>query len=171
MDWSKAKNILIIALVITNLILGTYFFNEQKKDSIWSDDYTEDVAEYLAMQGVAVSCDLPVEKKKLPVIFVSFSRDSAECSYKGIPVESEIDNAVFESAGKATAKMIPSAKAVMNLISQEDISTDGLEILDVQLVYWTEHNGSSSSGQDTAFPSWKIQTNAGKYYITAYYEF
>lgn len=169
MDWSKAKNILIIALLITNLVLGFFYlqgFSENKKNA---DSFTESLSEYIEQRGGSVECGLPVYGKKLPVLFVSFSKDAAETSYKGIPVESESESAVVESAGDAKAKIRPSAEAVLDMISDGSIQTEGLVISDVKLVYWTEHSAYVGGGQDTAFPSWRIETNSGVYHVTAYY--
>ena len=169
MDWSKAKNILIIALLTTNLVLGFFYLGGISESSKNAEKFAEDMVEYLEQRGGSVECPLPLYGKKLPVLFVSFSKDAPENSYKGIPVESESESAVVESAGEAKAKIRPCAEAVLDLISEDSVNIEGLVISGAKLVYWTEHSASAVSGQDTAFPSWRIETNEGVYHVTAYY--
>ena len=84
-------------------------------------------------------------------------------------MEAETEQAVVESAGDAKAKIRPCAEAVLDIISDGTLQIEGLVIKDAKLVYWTEHSAYVGGGQDTAFPSWRIETNSGVYHVTAYY--
>lgn len=76
MDWSKAKNILIIAFIITNLFL---LFNiemnilRQENFLTVSNKYVEEVKEHLENSGVKVDTEIPRETLSMPVLFVKYN--------------------------------------------------------------------------------------------------
>lgn len=74
MDWSKAKNILIVALLATNLILlGAIYVEKAEVKS--SDEATlrEDTVLLLKEHGIYVEEDIIPEKdQRLPVLFVKY---------------------------------------------------------------------------------------------------
>lgn len=75
MDWSKAKNVLIIAFIITNLFL---LYNLSKDVFIKEDlqlitgEYIEHVKEYLENNGITMGIDIPKEIVPLPILVVKY---------------------------------------------------------------------------------------------------
>ena len=75
MDWSKAKNILIIAFIVTNILLvfhlskDVYFGGDIQ---IISDKYIQDVENHLADNGIKVKGQIPKEILSMPVLMVKY---------------------------------------------------------------------------------------------------
>ncbi|KAB3532178.1 two-component system regulatory protein YycI [Alkaliphilus serpentinus] len=91
MDWSKAKNIIIAAFVITNLFL-IFFISRgmlTKGDlQLITPEYITYVANYLNENGITVKTEVPTEILSLPVIEVkyeSFDPDEMAASLLGVP--------------------------------------------------------------------------------------
>ncbi|MBE6037530.1 MAG: hypothetical protein E7223_08000 [Clostridiales bacterium] len=64
MDWARAKNIVIIALVITNLFLlgiygGKMFLNARQEENLY-----EDTMRLLEARGITLDAELPRSKAK-----------------------------------------------------------------------------------------------------------
>lgn len=74
MDWSKAKSILIIALLATNLILFSAIYMEKDRvDGTSEDTIKEDTILLLESHGIYVDPDLIPEKdQQLPVLFLKY---------------------------------------------------------------------------------------------------
>jgi hypothetical protein len=75
MDWSKTKNILIVALVMTNLILGYYVWHERLPFD--KQDYNmriEDLQNILMDHHIDVSSLNPDIVSEMPVVFVAFKQ-------------------------------------------------------------------------------------------------
>ncbi|KXO16568.1 two-component system regulatory protein YycI [Peptoniphilus sp. GNH] len=73
MNWSKAKKILIIALVFTNLILFT--FNLKAKsftDGIDKRSFLKQVEQLLEKDDIKLSCEIPRGKRSLSSLRVEF---------------------------------------------------------------------------------------------------
>jgi regulatory protein YycI of two-component signal transduction system YycFG len=61
MDWTKAKNILIIALLVTNLIIGAaYLGTVREKEREW-EYQARSTASYLAALGVPRETGIPAK--------------------------------------------------------------------------------------------------------------
>lgn len=75
MDWSKAKNVLIVAFIITNMMLVYVIqkdlFNNGELQLI-NDDYINNVVAYLADNGLEINIDIPKEIVSLPVLMVRY---------------------------------------------------------------------------------------------------
>lgn len=177
MDWSKAKSILIIALVITNVLMASLYFGQQRETRLQSQAAAQSAAEYVASRGVVLECKVPTKEIKLPVLFVSFSEgnDAAELRYKNYPVELSGEGygvPVSYSTGSAEGRVASASSALVSLVSGLDPDTaDGLIISDISLVYWINRSGfSASAEEDTAVPAWKITTSEGVIYINAFSE-
>lgn len=75
MDWSKAKNILIIAFIVTNILLvfhlgrDVYFGGDIQ---IISDKYIQAVENHLNENGIKVKGELPKEILSMPVLMVKY---------------------------------------------------------------------------------------------------
>ena len=79
MDWSKAKSILIIALIITNSILfGFNIYNQNTaKDLLNSKKFVKETTELLNERGIKLDCRIPTYKDKLPTLRVEFETYNA----------------------------------------------------------------------------------------------
>lgn len=71
MDWSKAKNILIIALIATNIFLGFTLF--EKEQTPVDTKYQNELLKILESKGIYVNTELPTVRSKVPVITVKYS--------------------------------------------------------------------------------------------------
>lgn len=66
MDWSKAKSILIVALIITNILLGLILYqSERNMDSTLKKGFIEDVVRLLEDKGIKFDTEIP---RKIPQI-------------------------------------------------------------------------------------------------------
>jgi len=178
MDWSKAKTILIIALIITNIVIASVYFSELHEEQVQRDLAAASAAEYVASCGVQLNCGIPVKDVRLPVLFVSFSdeKEAKKLSYKGYPVELSGEGygvpAAF-STGVAEGRVSSAASALIRFVSGLDqvssIRAEGLSIDSIELVYWINRSAfAASAEEDTAIPSWKISTSSGVVYINAF---
>lgn len=176
MDWSKAKTILIIALLITNVIIGGVYLNGKNKEEEALTNAARNAVAYAESHGVSISCQLPAEKKKLPVLFVSLERGASDgkCIYKGISVEADENftgTIVPESQGDADGELISAADALLKLIDSLGEKANSLAIDDVSVVYWLDLSLSDdAAAKDTAIPTWKFSGPSGVYYIEAFGE-
>ncbi|QUH25183.1 two-component system regulatory protein YycI [Serpentinicella alkaliphila] len=101
MDWSKAKNILIIAFIITNLFL---LFNIEKdimrQENFFTitNKYVEEVKAHLNENGIKVNTEIPLETQSLPVLFVKYNTfNIEEIGPKLLGEYTEIDNNTYAS--------------------------------------------------------------------------
>ncbi|WP_324825638.1 two-component system regulatory protein YycI [Sinanaerobacter sp. ZZT-01] len=67
MDWTKAKTILIIALLITNLIFLTSYFFTLKQPNFVENDVTKNTEELLSAKKIYLEAEIP---KKTPTMAV-----------------------------------------------------------------------------------------------------
>ena len=178
MDWSKAKSILIIALVITNLLIASMYFGQLREERLQSESAARSAAEYVSSRGVTLDCAIPTKEIKLPVLFVSFSDDakSTDLRYKNYPVEISGEGygvPVSYSTGEAVGRVGSASSALVSFVSGLDsvsfVPPEGLIIRDISLVYWINRSEFSSSvEEDTAIPAWKFTTSYGVYYVNAF---
>jgi len=177
MDWSKAKSILIIALIIANILIASAYVGELREEQQARDAAALSAAEYAASCGVYVYCKVPAKDVKLPVLFVSFSdsAEAAELSYKGCPVELTGEGygvPVSFSTGDAEGHVESASSALVSFISGLDdapVNGEPLCISDISLVYWINRSSFSPSvAEDTAVPAWKFTTNGGVFYESAF---
>jgi hypothetical protein len=180
MDWTKAKNILIIALLITNAIVGTtYALRLQETRQVWTAEAAH-ATEYFDAIGVSLNTEIPAKPVKLPVLFVRFDPatedGSGEPVYDGkYRVETGRPSAAIASVRRGENKrQISSASyallkyaAAMEARGEAPQNIDGIELL--YLVDQTEHDGTIS--EDTAVPAWKLTLAGGEtFYVNAYGE-
>lgn len=60
MDWSKAKSILIVAFIVTNLLLGyVLFINEKQIDATIKEDFINDATRLLNNKNIVVGTEIP----------------------------------------------------------------------------------------------------------------
>lgn len=73
MDWSKAKNILIIAFIITNIFLAYVLINSRSTDvPTVEDDFIKDVKSFLLEKNIKVAVDVPKEIPSLPLFRIKY---------------------------------------------------------------------------------------------------
>lgn len=177
MDWSKAKTIIIIALLMTNLLMGGFYLSGYREDMQERKLAAESAVQYAAQKGVTVSTELPADLKKLPVLFVSLNYDGSGKlhSHRGLPVEASGDfggEIVPESEGETGGLLIPASKALLKLLDSFGGNIpEGLDIDKVSLVYWVDTSFSGGYAlEDTAIPAWKFESGSDCYYIEAFAE-
>ena len=178
MDWSKAKTILIIALLITCLILGGILLwqkiSAQKEDK----EAAAAAKEYLESQGVSFNCDIPLTRPSLPVLFVGFYpvyssqlpqyEDISEYSNVRIEIENILPfMPMLLSAGEEKAQVGTASSAVLKAAADAE-NPNSLQINSINLIYYINAQDINENSRDTAIPSWKIDTNQGVFYINAF---
>ena len=177
MDWSKAKNILIIALLLTNLALGGFYFAKRSDADRSAERAAEYAAEYAQAEGLRLECELPAEAPKLPVLFVSVyyeEPDAAVHSYKGIPVEADTQldvELIPNQPGETAGSVISAADALLKLIQEhgEELRDPAAAIRSVELVYLIdEFDLNERTLEDTAVPAWKFSAGGRSFFIKAY---
>ncbi|WIV12504.1 two-component system regulatory protein YycI [Proteiniborus sp. MB09-C3] len=73
MDWSKAKNILIIAFIITNIFLAYVLINSRNTNvPIVGDDFIKDVKAFLLEKNIKVAVDIPKDIPSLPLFRIKY---------------------------------------------------------------------------------------------------
>ena len=174
MDWAKAKTILIIVLLIICLLLSGVLIARGAKERAEDKLAAASAQEYLCSQGTSFNCDIPLERPSMPVLFVHFNNPTLNRTvileeYKGIKVIANTSGYIPElsSAGKAKAKIITASSAVLKAAAlAEDLK--GLEIKNIELVYYIDPEGFNPTSEDTALPCWAVTTNRGTFYINGY---
>lgn len=177
MDWSKAKTIIIIALLITNLFMGSVYISGYRDTMEQRQLAAESAVEYAKLKGVIVKAELPVEIKKLPVLFVSldYGGEKRINTRRGLPVEASGDfpgEIKPESEGDTKGQLITASEALIKLLDsfKGEIPQD-LVIEKVNLVYWVDMSLSGGYAlEDTAIPAWKFESGPDCYYIEAFAE-
>ena len=75
MDWSKAKTILIIAFIVTNIVLGYALFNSQRIDEpTLKEDFITDVAKLLKEKDITLNTAIPKEIPSLGIMTVVYEQ-------------------------------------------------------------------------------------------------
>ena len=76
MDWSKTKNILIVALIATNIFLLFTYITKNEKEASIAD--MEVLASVLEERNVFVETEIPEYEDKLPAITLTYSDKSEQ---------------------------------------------------------------------------------------------
>lgn len=73
MDWSKAKSILIVAFLITNMLLGVFVVSSDKmEDPTISEEFLEEVVKLLGEKEIKLNTNIPTITPSLPPIIVEY---------------------------------------------------------------------------------------------------
>lgn len=73
MDWSKAKTILIVAFLITNIILGfVVLSSERQEESTIKQSFIEDVIDILGKKNISIDTEIPKEAPTLNTLEVEY---------------------------------------------------------------------------------------------------
>lgn len=181
MDWTKAKTILIIALLITNIIIA-YSYNQKLQEAEAQQiEQAISTREFLAQMGIEVETEIPAKPLKKPVLFVRFELleqgvQAEPVYYEDMSVEASDYNGnkiVPISYGETKRDLASASYALLKLVSAFEESTDGpLTISEIELIYLVENaEYDQLISEDTAVPTWKITTRDGTYfYVNAYGE-
>lgn len=81
MDWAKAKNILIIAFIITNLFLGYYVLNNQEDKNYaytLSEERVDDVKQIIEEKNIIIEANIPHQIEQPPELIVEYETYSRE---------------------------------------------------------------------------------------------
>ncbi len=129
MNWSKAKNILIMAFIITNIFL-IYNINEDIKANNYfyevSEERIQDVINILEDRNIFIDTDIPQETPKLPMVTVEYE------TYDGEKIAKDI----LGSYTKIDSKFIKGNEFIQTeygdklLIYNKDITVDNFNIID-----------------------------------------
>ena len=173
MDWNKAKTILIIALLVTNLALGGVLLSRQEARRLAAETAAESTRVYLEELGVDVQCAIPTVQESCPVLFVSLTQPgSGDSEYGGMPIV--VSGARMEAkalkAGDTKALTISASQALQSLVNTRlGQEASGLQIRSLELVYRVDRSDfGTQAGEDTAVPAWRILTDRGEFFIEAF---
>lgn len=72
MDWSKAKNILIVALIATNIFLFATYVNKNIERSINGGEDRDALVAVLKDKGVEVDGNVPAKQGRMPMLTLSY---------------------------------------------------------------------------------------------------
>ena len=177
MDWSKAKNIIIAALLLANLLIGGNLLAQRSSQRQQIRQQAADTCAFLEQAGITIDADIPQQAEKMPVIFLRLQRaDEApkEEQYKEYPIVVQGAGLGYElaGAGQQAAQTITASEALLKLyalLSQEG-SVEGKHVETIDLVYLLSPGDASFAAQDTATPAWRIQVSGRTYYVDAYGE-
>ena len=96
MDWTKAKSILIVALIVTNLVLiGTYFFQEYRFRSN-EEEMRIATIKLLEDKNIFVETEIPEMHGRMPKITVQYDKINQDV------IEEQLANHKTLAAGKVT---------------------------------------------------------------------
>ena len=175
MDWSRAKSILIIALIICNLVLGSFYMSGIKEERAEIEQMTENAISYMESKGIDIVCEVPLEIDTIPVITLKLKEGNsagglARTEYDGIPLEvvGLRSSDYIESLQKTDSviEVLPAYTALLKSIESVEGEVDDIEL--IYLVDRAEYAGEA--GQDTALPYWKISSQGNSYYYAAFAE-
>ena len=177
MDWSKAKNIIIAALLIANLMIGGNLLAQRNAQQARLRQAAEDTCAFLEQAGMQIDVPLPKQAEKLPVVFLRLHKSGEglqEAQYKDYPIVVQGSGIGYEIAGtgQQAAQTISAAEALLKLYAQlsAEGSVAGTYVEAVDLVYLLVPDDASYAAQDTATPAWRIVAGGRTYYVDAYGE-
>lgn len=79
MDWSKAKTILIIAFIVTNLLLAHVLFdNENIDEPTIKEGFIENAADLLRSKNIKVNCKIPNTQPSLSMMNVEYEKEGID---------------------------------------------------------------------------------------------
>ena len=175
MDWPKAKNILIIILLILDLVLGGLYFAEYKQRELAAKQSYENAIEYAKKNNVIIPDNFPEGTPKLASLRVVIKKGrDEELEYEGTPVVI-FGNSKFgvdiESVSESKQQIVSASTVLIKFIAERVAEGDaqGCEIKSIRLVYLVELPSDASSGiTATALPAWVLSLDGQDIYYNAY---
>lgn len=131
MDWTKAKSILIMALIVTNLVLVfTYVF---KDDIFESNDETVlgDTIKLLESKNIYIKTDIPKKQGRMPVLSVEYDTINQDVLEEQLINQKPILNSGLNETNiiEATTKFIDSCGFLT-----ENVRFDNIEKKDDKII-------------------------------------
>ena len=122
MNWSKAKTILIIALLFTNILLiYTYGFHG-KEEGEMQDKAT--LVEVLASQNIYLNVDIPEKHESMPILSIQYAETDRELVEREMREVEPVD----VNVGKASY-----IKTAESFLQNCGYMTDTVELSEVQI--------------------------------------
>lgn len=166
MDWSKAKNILIISFIFTNIFIAYVLFSvnkDQEKVEI-QDEFIEDVVALLAKESIKIDTEVPKEIPSLPIVSVEYEvYDTKKIleRFLGSYTEEFVDGIITYRNDKKTVQFERNNKKIIyrdenlsnqdikNAITKEEaikksedfVITNGFDFKNTKLGFVTEQDG------------------------------
>lgn len=81
MDWPKAKNVLIVALLATNLFLIWAIFSSKEVVPV-NTELIDQTVSILEKNGIHIYCEIPEKNKKTPVLSVLYDESNGVFTYQ-----------------------------------------------------------------------------------------
>lgn len=160
MDWSKAKNILIIAFIIMNILLGyNLYMNKQIDEKLVSEELIESTMRLLNEKGIGIKTEIPRTIEGVPSLTVDYEnsdinslnnqffegrgeiykvdRDSIKVSYEEEEVLYKENKKLIYKSNKIEAESgkTPEELEVAIKIAKDFIRDRGFEVLDMKLTH------------------------------------
>ncbi|MGP1441035.1 MAG: two-component system regulatory protein YycI [Anaerovoracaceae bacterium] len=120
MDWSKAKNIILIGLVFTNIFLLLQYVVQYRHLMHESDAISDYTINILSKNNIEVDCKIPSEIPKLSPLTVSYS-DLSQSEQQKL-----IENA--DTVKPENRNMKGYSKAANKLLSDNGLMDDGTSV-------------------------------------------
>lgn len=146
MDWSKAKNVLIVAFIVTNIFLvynmEKNIFNRGDLQFI-NDDYIENAERYLIEAGIQLDIDIPREIVSLPELMVKYKIfEPTELAKEFLGEEyRQLENNSFISGTKIVQSISNKKFIYKNLINEAyRYPIDDEAAIEISNQFLSEHN-------------------------------
>lgn len=144
MDWSKAKNILIVALLITNLVLlGAIYHTRDHSDAKDVEHMKEDTVLLLREHDIYVREDLiPDRIQRMPVLSVRYRTVETDAIAQAIEKSgvSLLPHASEKEYNKAADELLSAAGVSCEHFMHRDVQRQGDS---VEVVYGVQYQGYS----------------------------
>ncbi|MDD2446899.1 MAG: two-component system regulatory protein YycI [Tissierellia bacterium] len=142
MDWSKAKTILIIALIIANIILGySIYTNENIVDETLSDDFIEVVIGQLENRNITIDTEIPRENPELMSLSVEYEKIDTE----------EMNKTFFQ--GKGT--IIPKGQGLVEIAYEDEL----ISIINDKLIRYESNHSQENHKINSEEDAVKVATD------------
>ncbi|NLV88314.1 MAG: hypothetical protein GX021_02960 [Tissierellia bacterium] len=152
MDWSKAKTILIIAFIVTNILLGYVLLSSEKHvETTIKDSFVEDVIEILGRKDITINTEIPREIPSLNTLTVEYETiDPYEANRNFFNGEGKTENkepGVIEISFGEEYLTITNKKAlsyINNSMEEKYLDLDEEKVLELALDFLEQRNYSIS---------------------------
>ncbi|AOY75331.1 two-component system regulatory protein YycI [Clostridium formicaceticum] len=145
MDWSKAKNALIVAFILTNIFLVYHIQKDMfnKGDlQIISDTYIKNAESYLVDNGLKLAIEIPREIISLPVLMVKYKVfDPYELAKNFLGENFEVLEENIYRAGNKQLQIISNKKFIYkNVVEEENYALAEEAAIDISNQFLQQHN-------------------------------
>lgn len=128
MDWTKAKSILIIALLITDLMLaGMFYLQHTQRSASFDSTEIENTIEVLQNRNIFVDVEIPERVPKMSVLFVKYEETDEDRLQEVL--DSQIASANFrlteDSAKELCDKIIQECNFDLPTLTYDSCTIEG----------------------------------------------